>query len=179
MTQAWDPSKVSSLLFAAFAPHLRGKQSAKQLQQAPTAAIDVIITFDSQGVSSHPNHISLHSGAREFLADLMKGRPGWANPVDLYVLSSVSIVRKYMWILDIVPTLALWTTRTDFKGKAKKNPEALVFMNQIVGGELSAAWGAMTNAHRSQMVWFRYGWIAFSRYMVMNDLKREKVRAKS
>ncbi len=42
---------------------------------------------------------------------------------------------------------------------------------------LPTAWKAMTTAHASQMVWFRYGWIVFSRYMVMNDLRLEKVKA--
>lgn len=32
------------------------------------------------------------------------------------------------------------------------------------------AWSAMTEAHKSQMLWFRYGWICLSRYMVVNDL---------
>jgi hypothetical protein len=30
---------------------------------APTASIDVLITFDAGGVSGHPNHISLFHGA--------------------------------------------------------------------------------------------------------------------
>jgi N-acetylglucosaminylphosphatidylinositol deacetylase len=50
-------------------------------------------------------------------------------------------------------------------------------MNQLVGrGAYGAAWSAMTQAHRSQMVWFRYGWITLSRYMVINDLRLEKVK---
>jgi N-acetylglucosaminylphosphatidylinositol deacetylase len=31
----------------------------------------------------------------------------------------------------------------------------------------------MTTAHESQMRWFRWGWISLSRYMVLNDLKKE------
>jgi N-acetylglucosaminylphosphatidylinositol deacetylase len=34
---------------------------------------------------------------------------------------------------------------------------------------------AMTTAHKSQMRWFRWGWIAISRYMIMNDLVKQKV----
>jgi len=33
----------------------------------------------------------------------------------------------------------------------------------------------MTTAHKSQMRWFRWGWIVLSRYMVVNDLKLEKL----
>jgi N-acetylglucosaminylphosphatidylinositol deacetylase len=34
---------------------------------------------------------------------------------------------------------------------------------------------AMTTAHKSQMRWFRWGWIAISRYMIINDLVKQKV----
>jgi N-acetylglucosaminylphosphatidylinositol deacetylase len=33
----------------------------------------------------------------------------------------------------------------------------------------------MLHAHISQMVWFRYGWIYLSRYMLLNSLRREVV----
>jgi N-acetylglucosaminylphosphatidylinositol deacetylase len=41
-----------------------------------------------------------------------------------------------------------------------------------------AAQQAMTGAHKSQMRWFRWGWVGLSRYMVVNDLKLEKVTGK-
>lgn len=185
MTTTWDAAKISALLSEAFVPpNMRGSSS----KEAPTAAIDVLVTFDAGGVSSHPNHISLYHGARTFLADLMRGKSGWSCPVDLYVLSSVSIFRKYLSILDIFTTLLTWTFAAGFAGgKAKRGgsdkkqqqprPEALLFVNQLVGGgALGAAWGAMTDAHQSQMVWFRWLWILFSRYMVINDLRRETVK---
>ncbi len=34
---------------------------------------------------------------------------------------------------------------------------------------------AMVRAHRSQMRWFRWGWVVVGRFMVVNDLKRERV----
>ncbi|PKS13333.1 hypothetical protein jhhlp_000104 [Lomentospora prolificans] len=181
MTTTWEASKISALLSEAFAPaNLRGSPA----KDRPTAAIDVLITFDSTGVSSHPNHISLYHGARTFLADLMRGKSGWACPVDLYVLTSVSILRKYLSILDIFATLLTWTFAAGFSGAKKgakeaqtPRPEALLFVNQLVGGgALGAAWGAMTEAHQSQMVWFRWLWILFSRYMVINDLRRETAK---
>jgi N-acetylglucosaminylphosphatidylinositol deacetylase len=30
---------------------------------------------------------------------------------------------------------------------------------------------AMVNAHKSQMLWYRWLWISFSRYMIINDLR--------
>ncbi|KAJ6784047.1 hypothetical protein PWT90_00334 [Aphanocladium album] len=171
MTENWDESKIAGLLMSAFAPNLSKQKTTEQ----PVANIDVIITFDGQGVSSHPNHISLFHGARKFVGALLKGRSGWASPVDLYTLRSVNIARKFTSIVDILPTLTTWAavTHTD-----KAHPGGLVFLSPLVGdGGLPTAWSAMTAAHKSQMVWFRYLWITFSRYMVINDLQLEKVKA--
>lgn len=171
MTETWDEAKIAGLLMSAFAPNL----SKQKVTEQPVANIDVIITFDAQGVSSHPNHISLFHGARKFVGALLKGRSGWASPVDLYTLRSVNVVRKFTSIIDILPTLTTWAAAT----KADKaHPGALVFLSPLVGdGGLPTAWSAMTAAHKSQMVWFRYLWITFSRYMVINDLQLEKVKA--
>lgn len=171
MTTTWPADKIASLLSQAFLPPKR--------PETPTAAIDVLITFDAHGVSSHPNHISLYHGARAFLKDLMRGRgAGRACPVDLYTLTSVSAPRKYASVADMPLTMAAAALR-GIRGRAagKEHPASLLFVNQIVGGgALGAAWGAMVGAHKSQMVWFRWLWIVFSRYMVMNDLKLEQVR---
>lgn len=175
MTHAWDASRVSTLLFAAFAPHLLSPASKTKSPsgQPLTPAVDVIVTFDPQGISSHPNHISLYHGAHTFLAELLKRSPN--SVVDLYVLTSVSILRKYLSTFDTVPTLISWAFSSDFKSKDR--PASLVFFNQLVGeGGYISAWKAMTRCHVSQMKWFRYGWILSSRYMLMNDLRREKIK---
>lgn len=171
MTETWDEEKISHLLMSAFAPNLPKQKSTEK----PVANIDVLITFDDTGVSSHPNHISLYHGARKFAASLLRGRSGWTSPVDLYTLRSVSVLRKYTSILDVFATMASWAT---VKHADKAHPGGLVFLSQLAGeGALPTAWSAMTTAHQSQMVWFRYLWITFSRYMVINDLRLEKVRA--
>ncbi|KAL8360582.1 hypothetical protein RB601_007160 [Gaeumannomyces tritici] len=181
MTTTWDPTAISELLTSAFAP---------DAGRAPD--IDILVTFDSQGVSSHPNHISLYHGARAFVSSLRRGGSG---TLALYSLTSVSFLRKYTSILDAVATLAAsW-------GFAAGGPPSkaegghlggLVFMNPLSGGSggggaptshdsrpggrnVATAWRAMTEAHLSQMVWFRYGWITLSRYMVVNDLRLETV----
>ncbi|KAK5994524.1 N-acetylglucosaminyl-phosphatidylinositol de-N-acetylase [Cladobotryum mycophilum] len=172
MTTKWDENKICNLLCSAFAPQL-SQQRARDVAQ-PTANIDVLITFDSQGVSSHPNHISLYHGARAFNATLTKGKPNWKSPIDLYTLGSVNVLRKYSGCLDIFATLAVWL---GVRHEDSSKPGGLIFTNQLVGTgpRLSTAWGAMTQAHRSQMVWFRYLWLGFSRYMLINDLRLEKV----
>ena len=172
MTATWDADKISSLLCAAFSPHLA---KSRANDTAPTASIDVLITFDAGGVSNHPNHISLYHGAKSFVEALVAGRAGWTPPVDLYTLTTVSFVRKYTGFLDAVATLASWAFGTDMKDK--KHPRGLVFMNGAGSdGGILTAWKAMTTAHKSQMQWFRYGWITLSRYMYMNDLKLNKIK---
>ncbi|KAI1637107.1 putative deacetylase LmbE-like domain-containing protein [Biscogniauxia mediterranea] len=182
MTTTWDASRISSLLRSAFTPPPSARQNAAD--EPPTAAIDVLITFDAGGVSSHPNHISLYHGARRFIATLTRGKAGWASPVDLYTLTSVGVGRKYIGFLDVFPTMAnlLLAGPQAQKKTDKGNPGALVHLNPLIGvgpgGRecYGTARMAMTHAHQSQMVWFRWGWITMSRYMYINDLRLEKVK---
>ncbi|KAF7551216.1 hypothetical protein G7Z17_g5171 [Cylindrodendrum hubeiense] len=170
MTTVWDRNKIAGLLGSAFAP-LLASQRADETPQ-PTANIDVLITFDAHGISSHPNHISLFYGARTFIAGLTQGKPEWKSPVDLYTLTTVNFARKYVSFLDTFVTLI---RSRAVASEDEAHPGGLVFLNSLVGSNaFGTAWKAMTEAHKSQMVWFRYGWITFSRYMVINDLRLEK-----
>jgi N-acetylglucosaminylphosphatidylinositol deacetylase len=206
MTTTWEESKIANLLNSAFATNAPRRRSSDPSQ--PTANIDILITFDKQGVSSHPNHISLYHGARAFVTGLVAGKEGVVSPVDVYCLTSVNILRKYGSIGDIFTTLVSWwmsgsgassssgsagskagsggvktanggTGATGGVGQGEEeedHPAALLFLNQLTGeNALGTAWTAMTDAHRSQMVWFRYFWIGFSRYMVINDLRLENI----
>ncbi|KAH9898981.1 putative deacetylase LmbE-like domain-containing protein [Xylariomycetidae sp. FL2044] len=187
MTTTWDPQRISALLCSAFAPHL-SSNATSPTSPGPTAAIDALVTFDATGVSSHPNHISLYHGARHFISALLAGKPGWSSPVDLYTLTSVSVLRKYTSFLDMFVTTASVLVRGEAgrKKSDRGNPGTLVNMSALFSfgrGEngiretYATARRAMTDAHISQMVWFRWGWIAMSRYMVINDLKLERVKA--
>ncbi|KAI1093293.1 LmbE-like protein [Rostrohypoxylon terebratum] len=177
MSITWDANKISTLLTSAFAPNLTQKSSSNS---NPTATIDALLTFDANGISSHPNHISLYHGARVFVSSLTRGKPGWASPVDLYTLTTISLPRKYLGFLDVFATmLSLIMSGGGGRKSDKGNPGALVSMSSLVGGgreSYGAARLAMTEAHKSQMVWFRWGWIALSRYMYINDLRLERVK---
>lgn len=191
MTTTWPTEKISNLLRDAFAPNNTTTSNNKDNTntEPPKATIDVLITFDKGGISSHPNHISLYHGARHFVASLTANRPGWASPVDMYTLTSVNVARKYAGVVDVFATLG--TTALDVwrgggaanKGSSsnskdkngRRRPAALVFMHGFGAGGWATAREAMTRAHVSQMVWFRWGWITISRYMFMNDLRLEKV----
>jgi N-acetylglucosaminylphosphatidylinositol deacetylase len=168
MTATWDKIKIANLLSSAFAPNLSKPMKSKGTD-APTATIDVLITFDKTGVSSHPNHSSLFHGARHFISSLIHNRPGWTCPVDLYTLTSVNIARKYTSIFDA--TISLMAMAFS-KKQMGEHPSPLLFLSGP--SEVRAAQTAMTTAHKSQMRWFRWGWIGLSRYMVVNDLKLEK-----
>jgi N-acetylglucosaminylphosphatidylinositol deacetylase len=168
MTATWDKVKIATLLSDAFAPSLSKPMKAKGTD-APKATIDILITFDKTGVSSHPNHISLYYGAQRFISSLIHNRPGWQCPVDLYTLTSISIFRKYTSIFDTIPSLL---TMALSKKKTGEHPSPLLFLSGY--DEVRTAQTAMTTAHKSQMRWFRWGWIALSRYMVVNDLTLEK-----
>ncbi|KAK4554313.1 N-acetylglucosaminyl-phosphatidylinositol de-N-acetylase [Recurvomyces mirabilis] len=166
MTTTWDPKLISSILTRYFASKIASTPSTS----APQANLDVIITFDGSGVSGHPNHISLYHGATAFLRNLMSRHTGWQCPVRLYTLTSVNAARKYSSVLDAASTVVTFLWRHREKGSF---PTPLL----AVSGPFGVRKGqrAMIEAHKSQMRWFRWGWIGVSRYMVVNDLKRERI----
>ncbi|KAI9783842.1 MAG: N-acetylglucosaminyl-phosphatidylinositol de-N-acetylase [Candelina submexicana] len=168
MTTPWDASKISTLLTSIFAPNILKSSS----QTAPTASIDILITFDRHGISSHPNHTSLRLGALEFLKSIMQRHSGWQSPVTLYTLTSTNVLRKYMSILD-APLTMLHCVSRKTRAREGRDPSQLFFVSCIEA--YRTAQKAMTSAHKSQMRWFRWGWIGASRYMIVNDLKPEKV----
>ncbi|OGE58553.1 hypothetical protein PENARI_c001G06805 [Penicillium arizonense] len=190
MDKNWDVGDVASLLASAFAPDMAASQKAKASgkksagsEKAPTATIDVLLTFDQHGISNHPNHRSLYHGAVNFLRTLMKDKAGFTCPVTLYTLTTTSIFRKYVGILDapLSMFLGVWSNLlASMSGSKAKDaaasgvgPVRLLFVSSI--SDWIVAQSAMVKCHQSQMVWFRWGWITIGRYMTVNDLKRERV----
>jgi N-acetylglucosaminylphosphatidylinositol deacetylase len=217
MTTDWSATSIASLLASAFAPDISCQSNATSTSSSPTsvthrkphsngsarndddsappaATIDVLLTFDPSGISNHPNHRSLHHGARAFLSSLMKGKSGYTCPVTLYTLTTTNIVRKYLGALDAPISMIIGVVQGIFAGKEKDNhtttsasndtsirvqessgkeSRRLLFISGI--SEWLKAQKAMVAGHKSQMVWFRWGWITIGRYMVVNDLKREVV----
>lgn len=155
--------------------------SLAQLPEGPRATIDVLITFDAAGISGHPNHKALYHGATLFLRQIMRGYSGYASPVALYTLPSINILRKYSFILDTIPTFLAGIYGSIYEKVTKKKlgvagaADRVVFVNDVV--RYWKAREAMISGHKSQMVWFRWGWIGLGRYMVVNDLRSERVVA--
>jgi N-acetylglucosaminylphosphatidylinositol deacetylase len=178
MDQDWNTTEIAQVLAEAFVP-----TAPETHQDKPSATIDVLITFDAGGVSNHPNHRALYAGAVLFLRTLMRGYSGWECPVALYTLPTVNILRKYGSVSDALVTMTVGAISNVTGGlvgdkkvsRAERGAERVLFMSGLQ--RYWRAREAMVRGHRSQMVWFRWGWITIGRYMVVNDLKRERIVA--
>ncbi|CRG90657.1 N-acetylglucosaminylphosphatidylinositoldeacetylase [Talaromyces islandicus] len=185
MSAEWSVRDVSSLLASAFAPEI--SSSSADDDGAPKATIDVILTFDEGGISNHPNHRSLYHGAVAFLKALMKGKSGYSCPVALYTLTTTNIVRKYSGVFDAPLTMVIgavanigdsllaFSSKKTVAAAAKDSGFASRLLYVSSFNQWTKARTAMTDGHKSQMLWFRWGWITIGRYMFVNDLKRVKV----
>lgn len=73
----------------------------------------------------------------------------------------------------LVAVLGIMRASRSSRGKGREGAGTLLF----VSGPMEYVRGvqAMVSAHRSQMRWFRWGWVAAGRFMVVNDLRRERV----
>lgn len=138
-----------------------------------------ILTFDKAGVSGHPNHKSLFEGAKI----LSKTSP---TP-RLYKLVSLPKPTKYASIFaPLMAKFDLYTVElmlffeaqfSKVYNKYSDTPAVNLkrfiqeqTMPVFVSGfkEYSTAFSAMRE-HKSQMVWFRWLYVAFSRYMWVNE----------
>lgn len=144
-----------------------------------TRPFDTIITFDEDGVSGHPNHRALYHGAIAFVNSVRgsqaKDGSDSGNPVALYTLPSYGLIRKYSGVLDIITTFATkgrGAVSPVVTGKLPTKVPSLPPVVLSINGpqQYRSAREAMVKAHKSQMRWFRWGWISLSRYMFVNDL---------
>ncbi|XP_022785819.1 N-acetylglucosaminyl-phosphatidylinositol de-N-acetylase-like isoform X2 [Stylophora pistillata] len=111
--------------------------------------IQVVITFDSYGVSGHTNHIGIFNAIKRLRNE---GIPG---DVSYYVLTSVNILRKYISLLDLVLSVS---SRQMFL----LSPHDMIVAQKAM------------YAHKSQLLWFRRLYIIFSRFMLINTLEELK-----
>lgn len=125
--------------------------------------IHVVLTFDDNGISGHPNHLAVHSGVRAFLMAGGKATTGKEGSVKEAVqgweLVSTNILRKYSGLLELCVPLVNHYCSDEDKVHYLANPSP---WTSIV---------AMSR-HRSQWVWFRRLFVLFSRYTYINTLKR-------
>ena len=82
----------------------------------------------------------------------------------------MSVLDAPITIIDCL--LSAFVASKKYKGRSKEG-SSLMYVSDFRA--YRRAQRAMTMAHRSQMRWFRWGWIVVGRYMVVNDLKRQNV----
>lgn len=112
-----------------------------------------VLTFDNQGVSGHPNHISTFRAVIHSLSQLSGKRR-----VRIYALESVGVLRKFCSLMDLPSAFLL-----SLSSRGRKF--IITSPNPMQG------WAAMMN-HKSQLVWYRYLFLLFSTYTVFNVLVR-------
>jgi N-acetylglucosaminylphosphatidylinositol deacetylase len=127
---------------------------------------DIILTFDPRGISLHPNHSSCH-----YLDTVCN------TQTTMYSLTTISWIRKYLSAFDApitrLNTLFNKPHPTPLTSTTSTSPDSLIFVSGL--RDYARAFGAMVFAHKTQMLWFRWGWIITGRYMFVNDLRRVDV----
>lgn len=130
-----------------------------------------ILTFDSHGISSHPNHKSLPRGALRLLSTLSE-RHNMEVP-RLFTLLSHPIADKYIGPLSaLLAKFDVFTTSViqmagSAPSRGRSSPPGLpVFVAGV--REYGIVLKAMRQ-HESQLVWFRWLYVLFSRYMWVNE----------
>ncbi|KAG9444078.1 hypothetical protein H6P81_015418 [Aristolochia fimbriata] len=121
-------------------------------EEIESRSIDLVITFDSYGVSGHPNHRDVYHGICLLV-------PKCSRNIEAWKLISTSITRKYIGPVDIWFSL-LWG----------------LYYHQghiycILNGHPQRSFSAMAR-HASQWVWFRKLFVVFSSYTYINTLQK-------
>jgi len=155
MVRPWDHGKVSQRILR----HLQAE-----------GAFEAILTFDDQGISGHGNHVDLCLGARmamDKLPDL---------DLDYYELESVPLVVKYVSVIASLYEAINFTVDSALTGFEKRAGIQNVFSDQILVSHLT--WHQYREfvlmamrQHQSQLVWFRWLYLMFSRYCFVNSLR--------
>ncbi|KAJ2160833.1 hypothetical protein GGF46_001963 [Coemansia sp. RSA 552] len=118
--------------------------------------VDTVFTFDHQGVSGHQNHIAAYMGVKHMALTAQRFK---LNPINVYTLQSVGLVRKYSSIMDTIFSL----------GAVMASGSSLMFVADVKAYSMGIQAMAL---HESQLVWFRKLYLAFSRYMFINTYSK-------
>ncbi|KAJ7176658.1 LmbE-like protein [Mycena filopes] len=144
--------------------------------------INTILTFDSQGISGHPNHKALPFGVQRLMSSLKEVR--------LYTLTTTPLPMKYIGILapslakfgryanDLLHFLEVQLTPLMAALGLSTTPKTSIppaTMPIFVSG-INEYWVALQamRAHPSQLEWFRWLYVMFSRYMWVNEWNEVK-----
>lgn len=122
--------------------------------------ITSVLTFDTKGISLHPNHFSLPLGASYLIKSLSSS--SHTSVPRLFSLVTVPVLSKYAGLPSAI-LVRLGIIFQTFEPTVDSLP---VFISGIPD-YLTTVRAIL--AHDSQMVWFRYLYITFSRYMWVNE----------
>jgi N-acetylglucosaminylphosphatidylinositol deacetylase len=122
--------------------------------------ITSVLTFDTKGISLHPNHFSLPLGALYLIKSLSSS--SHTSVPRLFSLVTVPVLSKYAGLPSAI-LVRLGIIFQTFEPTVDSLP---VFISGIPD-YLTTVRAIL--AHDSQMVWFRYLYITFSRYMWVNE----------
>jgi N-acetylglucosaminylphosphatidylinositol deacetylase len=147
-----------------------------------------ILTFDTKGISDHPNHKSLPTGMKRLISTIPP-----AKAPKLFMLMSVPLHSKYQSILapffskvdiyliylfnlvdrtiaKVLVTLGIAVYEEDgIVGNEERNAAEWtmpVFISGFAGYQKAFT---AAQQHQSQLVWFRWLYVSFSRYMWVNE----------
>lgn len=160
----WDPQNVAN----AIGEFLKGKPEYKTL-----------LTFDRYGVSGHTNHCDVSTGVLYFATRSKSAH------FTILELESVPLLVKYLGPLGIIyeyiQALIVSNNLMLTRSKAAAPPsQSQTTTAAALGGPITmmmdskgyqTSLSAMSQ-HSTQLVWFRYLYIIFSRYMFINTLIR-------
>ncbi|XP_026184105.1 N-acetylglucosaminyl-phosphatidylinositol de-N-acetylase [Mastacembelus armatus] len=114
-----------------------------------THSFNMVLTFDGRGVSGHANHTAIHKAVSHLA---FTGQV--PNDCCLLSLVTVGLLRKYISFLELPLSWLL--------------PSCLCC---IIGSQGYRQAKAAMLCHRTQLLWFRYLYITFSRYMFINTFQ--------
>ncbi|KAE9398468.1 LmbE-like protein [Gymnopus androsaceus JB14] len=126
--------------------------------------ITTILTFDRGGVSGHPNHKSIPDGIKRMISAYAKYSD--SIPPKLYMLITVPLTIKYDRLALMLERFGYENAHASVGDKYDHGEAMPVFVAGI--GDYLTALQAMRQ-HWSQLVWFRWLNVMFSRYMWVNE----------
>ncbi|EST09921.1 N-acetylglucosaminyl phosphatidylinositol deacetylase-related [Kalmanozyma brasiliensis GHG001] len=148
MDATWPTQHISSVV---------GKHINSLKRSSP---IDALITFDKHGISGHLNHIAAYNGTRDLAV---------ARNLPLYVLPSMEVWEKYNSApLAVFETFMYSGRPVPAQDSANYKPASEILIlastQQYINGIRAML------KHKTQLEWFRYLYLVFSRYMFSNRL---------
>ncbi|GAQ90951.1 N-acetylglucosaminylphosphatidylinositol deacetylase [Klebsormidium nitens] len=143
--QRWDQATARQLIRTAIQEH----------------GVQMVLTFDGDGVSGHPNHKAVHEAVRAVAQEAPA-----ATPVRYWELLSMGVVRKFLGPLDVA--FSIFECQT---------------LHRMGGGccieGAAAASAASMRQHASQNVWFRRWFVLLSRYSYINSWRPIMIESES